>query len=236
LEATPGYFYGGRNLISDIKNIAGPETRIIVIFREPVSRALSFFNFQKKMLQLDESMSMLQYMQRSEALSEQQIRSQENNVYFGVEGGRYSNYIVPWIDEFGSRARFIFSENLRSNPRKTLSDLLHWLELDVSDVPRVLAETKNDNVTSAYRWRSMQALALVSNKRFEPFLRRNQWLRNWVRAAYYRVNSRADGFDSGEDVARTRLRKIYMRTNAELLDILGAESVKDLPPWLYPNS
>ncbi|HUF83633.1 MAG TPA: sulfotransferase domain-containing protein, partial [Acidimicrobiia bacterium] len=62
LEATPAYFYGGAPLVEQVVGTLGPDVRVIVVLREPVSRLISFFTFQKIRLRLPEEMTLEQYL------------------------------------------------------------------------------------------------------------------------------------------------------------------------------
>ncbi|MEZ6190804.1 MAG: hypothetical protein R3C45_05875 [Phycisphaerales bacterium] len=60
-ESTPGYFYGGQRLIDGLRESLGDDLKIILIFREPVSRLVSFFNFKKSTLELRDDLTLAGY-------------------------------------------------------------------------------------------------------------------------------------------------------------------------------
>ena len=47
LEATPGYFEGGRRVATEIQQQLGDKVKILIILRNPVDRFLSFFKYKK---------------------------------------------------------------------------------------------------------------------------------------------------------------------------------------------
>ena len=52
MEATPGYFYGGKESADAINNFS-PESKIIIVLRNPVQRLFSFYKYKKSLGHID---------------------------------------------------------------------------------------------------------------------------------------------------------------------------------------
>ena len=68
LEATPSYLYGGAALAACIEERL-PNSKVIVVLREPVARAISFFEYQKVRLRLRSDMPMSEYLAIADRMS-----------------------------------------------------------------------------------------------------------------------------------------------------------------------
>ena len=56
IEATPGYFYGGKETATAI-NKYSPESKIIIVLRNPVERLFSFYKYKKSLGHIDENLN-----------------------------------------------------------------------------------------------------------------------------------------------------------------------------------
>jgi hypothetical protein len=229
LEATPAYFYGGQPLVDAMSDVCGPRVRVILALREPVSRLLSFFTYQKARLRLPAEMSIGAYLARADRMTDADFADPANDRWFGFRGGCYADYIVPWTDAFGDRLRVVFFDDLVGDPAPVLADLARWLGIDPRAFPD--DELSSENRTTAYRSRGLQRMALTFNDRAERFLRRHPGLKARLRAAYYRLNGRAGG-EAVPDAVRDELLARYQEPNDRLAAQLGAMGVAPLPPWL----
>ncbi|MSO38290.1 MAG: hypothetical protein EXQ69_08585 [Acidimicrobiia bacterium] len=228
LEATPSYFYGGRKVATAIlERIEQP--RVILLFREPVARALSFFDYQKVRLRFASDMTLDRYLTEADRLGAADFDDPDNEKYMAVRGGRYADWLGEWWDVLGqSNVKVVFFENLVANQATALTDIAQWLELDPHRFPH--DALRSENLTTGYKNKRMQQLALAGNDRFEKLLRRVPTVKRTLRSAYFKLNGRpmrAEVTDAmREDLAsrfeepNKRLR--YQLTNANLA----------LPPWL----
>ena len=101
LEATPSYFYGGAALATKMGELL-TNPRVLVILREPVSRALSFFAYQKIRLRFPADMSIVDYLAAADALSDDDFGDPENEKYMAFRGGCYADYLPAWLETFGT--------------------------------------------------------------------------------------------------------------------------------------
>jgi hypothetical protein len=228
LEATPSYLYGGAPLARLIDETL-PDARIIVVLREPVSRAISFFQYQKTRLRLPPDLSIEDYLAHADTLSAADFQDPENERYFAVGGSRYADFLPAWIEQFGpDRLLVIAFEELTAEPERVLHETATWLGLDPAQLP---AESlASENKTTAFKSRGLQRLALTTNDRFERIFRRHPVVKRRLRALYFRMNGRAAGSQIS-DAVREDLAARFREPNARLYELLRSAGLS-VPPWL----
>ncbi len=110
MEATAGYYYGGLAVTQTIKNSLG-DVKIILSFREPISRLFSYYKFKKSSLELDQSVSFDEYIRRCEALPIEERVKRENNLYWGIE-------VDITQDTFKTGSRYLMTSFSKSSSLK----------------------------------------------------------------------------------------------------------------------
>ena len=228
MEATPGYFYGGKPLALALNAVA-PDARVILLFRNPVSRLISFFRFMQSMLLLDESLTLEEYIEECKGRSVTELRVQENNPYFGVEGGFYSNYLMDWFEVFGDRLKIIFFEDVKGNPHEVLRDVSTWLEIDPDFYTRF--DFRAENRTSAFRSRNIHMSAIAINKHFEKGFRRFPIAKKLVKSVYSLLNLSSPRKEVSPGT-RALLEEMYRDSNDSLKEMLRHHGVENWPDWL----
>jgi hypothetical protein len=245
LEATPSYVYGGR-AVAEAIDTSLPDPRVVVVLREPVSRAVSFFRYQKARLRFPADLTLDEYLADADRLVDAADDDPANERFMAFRGGCYAAFLPPWFERFGSghlgsghlapgdqgRLRVLFFEDLMRDPLPVLRSTVAWLGLDPADVPA--GGLRAENRTTGYRSKGLQRVALAGNDRLERFLRRHMGLKRRLRAAYYWLNGRPrdDEADHVSDGARAALAERYREPNAALATLLAAEGVP-LPDWLH---
>ncbi len=229
LEATPAYFFGGAPLADRIGEVLGRDVRVIVVLREPVSRLVSFFTFQKVRLRLPEEMTLDEYLAVSDRMGDDEFAEPENEKWFGFRGGCYADYLPAWVDAFGPRLRVVFFDDLMAAPERVLQDVAGWLGIDPDGFPE--ADLSSENRTTGFRVKTFQRFALFANNRLERFLRRHPAIKQRLRAVYYRVNGRA-AREAVPQAVRAELEERYREPNERLAMQLQHAGVTDVPGWL----
>jgi hypothetical protein len=229
LEATPSYFYGGEPLLECMVDVCGTP-KAIVVLREPVSRLVSFVEFQKVRLRVPEEMTLEQYVAAAQALPPETFRTDpEAEKWFGVQGGRYADYLPVWHAALGDDLRIVFFDDVMRDPARVLQDLARWLQIDPDVFP--VETLSSENRTTGFKNRGFQRVALAVNDRFERFLRRHYRLKQRLRSAYYRLNGRKVREAVPADV-QAALWELYREPNARLAEQLRDMGVASLPTWL----
>lgn len=229
LEATPAYFYGGEPLARGMHDALG-DPRVIVVLREPVSRFVSFFEYQKVRLRIPESMTIEEYLAIADRLDRAEFADPENEKYFAYFGGCYADDLPAWLQTYGDRLRIVFLDDMVADPQRTLRQLATWLEIDPDGY--TIERTDAENKTVAYKNRGLQRVALFMNDRSERFLRRHHGLKQRLRALYFRFNGKA-GKAAVDDTVLAELATRYREPNERLAAQLVAAGIA-LPPWLQP--
>lgn len=229
MEATPGYFEGGRKLAAAIKDKIGDDVKIIIMLREPVDRFISFFKFQKSMLNLDKNLPIDDYIEMCLTLPIDERLKEENDRYWGIDGGYYDNYLEGWFEVFGDSLKVTFFDDLKKQQLSVLEDICSWLKLDSSVYSTLVLE--HENKTVGYKNKLLQRIALFVNKRAEKLFRAQPALKSKLRNLYYLFNG-AKYNQVISDEAIKRLRLLYSDHNARLAKQLKARGYLNLPSWL----
>jgi Sulfotransferase domain len=228
LEATPSYFYGGAPVARAIDEML-PSARVIVVLREPVARAISFFEYQKTRLRLPPELPIEDYLAHADALTDLDFLDPANERYFAVRGGHYADFLPAWLETFGpDRLRLLTFEELTDEPARVLIGTATWLGLDPILLPNDALAAENR--TMGFKSRRLQRLALGANDRFERILRRHPEMKRRVRALYLRLNGQPAGSSISGDVRRD-LTARFREPNRRLAAQLSAAGL-ELPAWL----
>ena len=232
MEATPGYYAGGR-AVADAVNTLLPEPRVIVCFRDPVERCWSWFRFVRSTARIPKSMDFSAYIERCEQFNREGVDGQRaNQPFWGLGGGCYDRWLEAWLEVFGENLRIEFFDDLVRDPRATTEEACTWLRLD----PSVCSAFRYgvENRTVQYKNRPLQKAALAFNRRSERFFGRHPGLKGALRRAYYSVNSEDSDGARMTASERDRLREFYAPHNERLAAMLAAAGRTACPPWLVP--
>ncbi|HZJ25935.1 MAG TPA: sulfotransferase [Acidimicrobiia bacterium] len=229
LEATPSYIYGGEAVGAAIDERL-PDPRVLVVLREPVSRAISFFRYQKTRLRFPAELDLDEYLSEADRLTGEDFDDPASERYMAFRGGCYAMFLPDWFARFDpERLRIVYFEDLVADPRTELRATVAWLGLDPDRLPP--EAFASENRTTDFKSKSLQRVALFGNDRFEQFLRRHMGLKRRLRAAYYRLNGRARPLDDVSAAARAELTARYRAPNDELARLLSGHGVA-LADWL----
>ena len=228
LEATPSYFYGGAAL-AECMNGRLPTSKVVLVFREPVARAISFFAYQKTRLRLPSEMPMADYLAIADRLTADDFLDPENEKYMAFRGGCYADFLPGWLDTLGAdRIAVVAFEDLIGEPAPVLRKLATFVDVDPDAFPDDALSSENRTV--GYRNARLQRLALGANDRLERFFRRQPGIERRLRTVYYRVNGRARA-ESVPPSVRDDLAARYEEPNARCAALLTSAGYP-LPAWL----
>ena len=229
LEATPSYFYGGAAVAHAIRStLANP--RVIISLREPVSRAVSFFEYQKVRLRLPRELTIEEYLAQADALADRDFDDPQNERYMAVRGGRYADWLQDWLDVLGAESvKVVYFEDLIDRGVATLIEVVEWLGLDPAPVES--GGLRSENRTTSFKNARLQRVALGFNDGAERLLRRLPGLKRAMRSAYFALNGRAVDASAVSEAVIAELRDRFVEPNARLAAMLDAAGVAR-PPWL----
>jgi hypothetical protein len=233
MEASPQYFKGGERTIALIRETLR-DPRVILLFRDPVTRLWSEYRFRKSRLSIPSQMTFDAFVARCEAVrGSGEPRSAENEAFYQLAGGSYAEHVEPWLEAFGDRLAIWFFEHLAGDPPAFVERACAWLGIDAS-VARTFAYSI-ENRTVSVRSPRLQRLALAVNREGGP-LRNRRGAKAPLRRVYYALNRRAEP-ERMTAATRERLEEGFAPSNAELARILGAHRrASGLPDWLVRDA
>lgn len=228
MEASAEYFAGRDKIANAILDQLG-RIRIILVFREPVERFVSYYKYMVAQLHIKKKMGIKAYFEACNCIPPGEDHLPEIGVYGALGGGLYSETLPYWIDTFGDSLKVVFFEHLRDNREKTLTDLADWLEINPSGFPFNQMYIENKSV--GYKNRFLQAFALELNRIGEPFWRTNPVIKRTLRSIYYRLNGKQFENKVPQELI-TRLEDFYAPYNRKLAEMLQSLGYQDYPSWL----
>lgn len=237
IESTPGYFYGAAPLAQSINELV-PNVKIVLVFRDPVRRFFSFFHFMKAMQQINRDLSASSYLTRCRELDRDTLKDATNNPWFGLEGGKYADYLKPWIDTFGPRLRIAFFEDLTADPRAFLEAIADFAGIDPA--PFATMDFAQENKTRGHVSPGLHALALWVYGVTAPVLNRHAGLKRAIAAAYSRVNEAAVARDPADETDVAAILKVeYAGATVRLREMLNGLPdgmvARPFPSWLVKS-
>jgi len=228
VEATPGYFYGGRPLAHALRQTCG-SPRVVLSLREPGDRCWSWFRFVKSRMRIPRDLTFDDYLDRCERLRTDGLDGTvENQPYWGLGGGCYADWLDDWIDELGDALHVLFFDDLVNDPRVVMDELFDWLDLEGQHAETAGLEATNR--TEQYRSRTAQRVAVSLNRRGERFFRRHPRLKHGLRSGYYALN-KADPWETMSASTRERLDRFYRPYNRRLADQLARLGLEIPAAW-----
>lgn len=214
VEATPGYFYGGRRLARGIHEVCSDDVRIVVSLRAPVDRCWSWFAFVKSRLRIPQEMSFEEYVERCHALHCAGVDDRiENQPFWGLGGGCYATWLDAWVEEYGENLRLLLFDDLVEDPRALMRDLCTWLGIQRQEVDRM--ELDRENRARPYRNPAVHKVAVAVNREAEAMFNRHPRTKRLVRRGYFLLNRGRTESSMSPDV-RARLEEFYRPHNQAL--------------------
>jgi hypothetical protein len=227
MECTPDYFFGAAPTAKAMKEVCDP--RVAVILREPTARLISFFRFMQDRLQLPAEMSLVEYVERCQAIPAWEMNRRASNNYTAVWGGQYARFLPAWIDAFPGRCDVLFFDDLSNSPMQVLGEQCRRLGLDPKLLP---GEVTVANSAAAYRSSAMQRGAAMVARRGSAVLRRHPALYATARRTYEAINTEPSPTPAVPPTLRREIEAIYAPWNEQLRDQLVGIGVDTLPEWL----
>lgn len=227
LDASPSYLYGNKKIASKI-NEDLDDVKLIVLLRNPTERFISFYNFLKATLRLDDKITFEEFMERS---YKRYIETDLDDPYSrAFREGCYVDFIEDWMEIFGNKLKILFVDDLKTSPQKIMYDLCDWLNIDNSVYNNKELFTISNKTQSA-RSKILHKLALSVDKKLEYFLRKNQYIKTKINNIYYFINGRREKEIISEDLVLL-LNKLYSPKNKQLSLLLKQYNYNKLPIWL----
>ena len=191
-----------------------PNAKIIISLRNPVSRTYSHYRMGIAKRHLSISLD--------EAIDRDDVAL--------IKRSRYSSQIKLWMNLFPrNQIKIIFFEDLSSDPLSCVSEILSYLNVDVS-VASQLAQTGKSNAAATYRSAAIYNNGVRLSRAMRNFPVASTMAKQLKRVGVYdkikNMNRVESGYEPLDDETRARLVQCF-RDDVEMLR--GELKQKELP-------
>ena len=190
LEATPSYFYGGAD-VAHALSAALANPRVLLVLREPVARAVSFFEYQKVRLRFPPETTIEQYLAEADALGDRVGAEADTEKYMAVRGGCYADWLPAWWDGLGRDAvQLVWFEDL-------VGDDGAAVVRDVANVARAGSCAAPDHRSALgephhrLQARAPPTARALGQRHRRALVAPRAGFKRWLRSLYFRINGRA---------------------------------------------
>ena len=228
IEATPGYFYGGNESADAINNFS-PESKIIIVLRNPVERLFSFYKYKKSLGHISGKLNFDNYIKECKKLAENHPIERDTYDFWAMIGGRYAELLSEWYDIFGERLKICFFDEMVKDEPKFIEEICNWLDLDKSQIDD--GKTKVQNKSMIYRSKGLQRVATSFDSMFSGVWYYLPWLK-WPFSGMYNLINAKPHNEKISDSLRTELTQYYQADMDQTSDFLKERQIENLPGWL----
>lgn len=230
-DATPRYLYWGEKVVPRIKSLYKDQLpRIIVIFRDPVALAYSYYwqsiRDGKETLSLREALS-IEETRIAQNYSSLQHRGRITHLYSRI--GKYASQLQPYIQVFPKENfLFLLTEDLKDYSR-LISNLENFLELDhVESIKPVFSNPAQlPRNRSIHQWLVQTSRLKDFAKQFLPLS-----LRHRLKISAINLNLKPMNIPPLDPEIANQLRKHYADDVQKLEGIIQ----RDLSAWYMDRS
>ena len=228
IEATPGYFYGG-NESADAINKFSPESKIIIVLRNPVERLFSFYKYKKSLGHIDGKLNFESYVNECKNIPDTQLIQKDNYDFWAMVGGNYASLLSEWHNVFGNRLKVCFFDDMVKDEPKFIEEICKWLDLDKSEIDD--SRTKVQNKSMIYRSQGLQRVATSFDRKLSGVWYYFPWLK-WPFSGIYNLLNAKPHTETISDSLRAELTQYYQEDMDKTSDFLKERQIENLPGWL----
>ena len=229
LDDTVVWAYGGEPLVEAVRNTLG-SPKVLVMLREPASRTASYLVWKKRSAEIDQAITLRDYVAECERLGPRTVDTEELNPYSGLFGSEYARFLPSWIDVFGDDLRFGFTDDLETDPLRFYQTLASWLAIDDAYFGSPDA-VKIANTATAVRSAPLERVVRATGRKLQPIATTNPRLYRAIRRAATRVNVKPTTSDcDGDTMARLRAR--FAPSTGAIRSLVHGRTLLELPAWL----
>jgi Sulfotransferase domain len=232
LEASPGYLGEAASVAPRMRALVR-DAKVLFILRDPIDRLYSTYHFHRGRLNLPESMTFDDYVNRCIDFDRRVKGAAELGLdewYLkALRFGCYADFLAIFRSQLSVESvKVMFFEALREDEQRFMVELSAFLGIDPDFWSSF--RFRKSNVTFSGRNRPLHRLAMRVNSIAEPLMRRHPGLKRSIVRAYKAVNQEREGYDPMPPSVRARLISFYgpgVRTLQRQLDTALPEA------WRY---
>lgn len=228
IEATPGYFYGGKESANAI-NKYSPNSKIILVLRNPVDRLFSFYKYKKSLGHISDTLTFEAYIEECKKIDSYQSIDKENYDFWAMIGGKYFPLLLEWHSIFGDRLRVFFFDDMVKDEPKFIAEICKWLELDKGQIDD--NKTKIQNKSMVYRSKGLQRFATSFDNSLSGVWYYLPWLK-WPLSGIYNLINAKPNIEKVSNTLRNELVKYYDTDITETRKFLEERQIKNFPEWM----
>lgn len=230
MEASPGYLGEAAQVVPRIASLV-PDAKFLFILRDPIDRLYSSYNFHVNKLNIDESVSFQDYVEKClvyDRGEKSASQLQLDDWYLkALRFGRYAEFLARYIETFGrDNVQVMFFDDLNRDVAVFMRTVSRFLGIDEAFWDTY--EFRRTNVTFSSKSKWIHRAAIFINTRAEAILRQRPRLKRALVDAYKKLNQQREGYEPMSAAARATLEGYYRPANQALRGLLGIDPP---PSW-----
>src|SRR5690606_30103398 len=190
MEASPGYF-SSEQALQNMKAALPPESLVIIVLRSPTERFMSFYSYYQNNYRLLPGVAQYDIHSPEDFFNLcSHHQTPQDPVLSQLFDGLYHEQIIKWHKAFGKKLLIIFFDDLKQKPLPTMSKICEALGIDGSFYQHYKFDVHNQTIS--YKFKLLQQIAVLFNKKFEYLLRKYPKAKDFLRSIYYACNQSSD--------------------------------------------
>ncbi|HIJ91200.1 MAG: sulfotransferase domain-containing protein [Desulfobulbaceae bacterium] len=233
MEASPGYLSEAEK-VSGRLQAALSEAKLLFILRDPVERLISSFRFHVGRLNIDDTISLDEYVTKCFAYYRGEATPEQLGIgkwYLQtLEQGLYAKKLSHFREMFPeSQISVMFLDDLIRNTHAFMCSVCVFVGIDSSYFNNFTFH--RENVTFFGKNKALHKAAILVNNFFEPFFRKNPAVKRLLLSWYKTFNASESKLTPMSPSVRSQLEDFYLSDKEQLLSMLGG-SEKVSVRWL----
>ena len=228
MEATPGYFYGGKKVSDKMKDML-PNSKVIIVLRDPVQRLFSFYKYKLSLGHIDSGLSFEEYLEKCKSMPINEKIKKENYDFWGMEGGLYADLLKTWHSTYGDNLKVCFFDDLVKDRTLFTADICDWLGIDFENIDS--SKMVIENKSMLYRSKSLQNFAISFDKSLGSLWNFMPSLKKPFSFVYNLFNSKPHNAVLSSSSSK-ELEKFYEKDIADTRFFLEQKQISDFPEWM----
>ena len=229
LDDTVIWMYGSARIARAVRDVLG-DVKILVMLREPASRTASYLTWKKHNAQIDQDISLAEYVEQCDALGPHAVDTEGLNAFSGVHGSHYPKFLEPWLDEFGDLLKIGFTDDLRDRPVDFYQSLAAWLEIDPSYFTGDTITIAN--IAQSIRSARAEKIVRRVGRIVQPLAASHPGVYRRLRSVARKANTHDAPPPNPDAGTLAELQIRYRPDRARTLELISGHTLLGAPEWL----